>query len=331
MANVYRTEQFRVAIAKEATYGYKTGTTNWANSDFASASLGKAIGLLKGYEPPDPEAEWKVFRKIGVANSRHVEEFIAGKLELQGNVPFLVQNGRMIAYAMGTDTYAGGTHIITPNVTLPSFGMMVARLDSSPTTRIFSGNKINQLSLAADDEGMLLGTMNTIAQNVATNTSAIPTCVGESDDPYWFHKSAVTFWGSTIGRLQDFELTINNNLKPKRYFKTAPENTLSELLEGAQDFTIKASIAVDSMDVYTRLKNRTPFDLSILFTRGSGDTLEINTDISAAGTRGAGANNCVIQKAPYQIPESDEVVVPVQIQAKRLYFSIADDEGSAYI
>ena len=323
---VFRAEQYRLSMLAETAYGETPTLANIVNP----------IGLLKGYEPPDPEVEFLPFRKIGVADSRDVETFVQGKHTLRGNIPFVVQDPRIIAHALGTDTKTGTdpyTHTLTGKPTLPSYVLNVARLTTGANNdfnRMFSGCKVDSLVLAGEESGELKATVGSIAQyQTESNAADAPTVTGLTDEPYWFHQAVLTFWGSPIARIESFEFSIQNNLKPKRYYKTgspAQPNTLSELLEGARKWSMKASIAIDDMSIYTKLKAGTPFDVSIVFTRGAGDTLTIDTDVT-----GGGDNNCVISKAPHNVPESDEVIVPVDIQIKKAKIVVVNSYATAYV
>jgi hypothetical protein len=195
---------------------------------------------------------------------------------------------------------------------------------------MFSGCKIDTLTLAAEDSGELKANVGIVAQNVTeTNDAEAPTVTALTDEPYWFHQSAVTFWGATIGRLQSFEMSLSNDLRPKRYYKDAPANTLSELLEGERKFTVKAGIAIDDMSIYAKLKAGTPFDISVLFTRGASDTFLISSGIDLDMTvNEVDANNCVISSAPHAVPETNEIIVPVEMTVKNMYIKTVDDTAT---
>lgn len=329
--SVFRSENYRLSIVEEPVYGYKTGTTIHVPSEAVYP-----IGLLNGYEPPDPNVEWKPFRKIGQEDSRNIEEFVEGKHEHQGNVPFTVQDARIIAMAFGQESVTGSdpyTHTITGASELPSFSMNVSRLTSGVTNdynRMFTGCKIDSLTLAAEDSGELKANASIVSQNVTeTNNVEAPTVTALNDEPYWFHQSAVTFWGSTIGRLQSFEMSLTNDLRPKRYYKDAPANSLSELLEGERKFSIKAGIAIDDMSIYALLEAGTAFDISLLFTRGASDTFLISSGIDPdMSINEVDALNCRITGAPHSVPETNEVIVPVEMVVKNMYIKTVDDTAT---
>jgi hypothetical protein len=334
--SIFRSEQYRLALTPcENAFGYKTGTTAWGVADGAYP-----VGLLKGYEPPDPEIEWKDFKQIGVASSRNIETLVQGPFSLSGNIPFTIQDARMIALAFGSDSVSGladpYTHTIKPADELPSFGAVVSRLTSgvgNDYNRIYSGLKVDQLSLAAESSGELKASVTVQGQNVTQdNASDAPDVTALDDEPYWFYQSTITFWSTEIGRLQSFEMTLSNNIDGKRYFKTAPVNSVSELLEGGRQFSLKADIAIDDMTIYDKLINGTNFDISLYFERASGDTLKISSDISLdMQTLDGGANNCYISKAPHSVPDSNEVVVPVEIIMKNAYAVIENDYATSYV
>ncbi len=319
--SILRSEQFRLALAKETTYG-TAPTTGFI-----------PIGLLKGYEPPDPSQEWLSFKRLGVAGSRHVEHLVSGKRACSGSIPFTLQDGRMFALALGLDTVSGTApyvHTITEAESLPSFTLMVSRLMSGVTDdeiRKYVGTKINSFSIASEDSGELKGTASIISQDMElVMDEDAPDLIAMDDEPYWFDKATITFWGTEIGRCQSFELSINNSLKPKRYHRAAAQgNTLTEIIEGTAKYTCKATITVDDWTIMQQLLAKTPFDITISYARETDDTLTITSDVS-----GTGDGNCQIEKAPYSIPETDEINVPVEIVIKHLKVIVENDVATSY-
>jgi hypothetical protein len=75
----------------------------------------------------------------------------------------------------------------------------------------------------------------------------------ETGDIYNFSGGTVTFAGSGLAEVLDFEITIANNLKPKFYWNTTNDKHLSELVEAKREITSKMTVLPKDKSIFTRL------------------------------------------------------------------------------
>lgn len=127
-----------------------------------------------------------------LGGGRSYQQIVPGKFEASGSVEFEVNTGTLLKYAIGTlsaattttTNFDGTTITGTPTAALkryavsesdalPSFTMQVTNQSDASATdikTIYTGTKINQLSLKFDTENPLHATMDWIAQKPLTST-----------------------------------------------------------------------------------------------------------------------------------------------------------------
>lgn len=127
-----------------------------------------------------------------LGGGRSYQQIVPGKFEVSGSFESDVQNGFLLRYALGaisaattTTTNFDGTTItgtptsalkryaVTESDAIPSFTMQVTNQSDASTTdikTIYTGTKINQLSLKFDTENPLHATYDWIAQKPVTST-----------------------------------------------------------------------------------------------------------------------------------------------------------------
>ena len=170
------------------------------------------------------------------------------------------------------------THTITETVDLDSVSWHVHVRDSSETDandfdRRYHGGKIGNLSLSAEEGGLLtcgwdgvnfLG-MNhnqsthsgfsgnlpfyTLMQPIRNGDVSAPGTIassGTTAEPYYFSQGQVTLFGSVIARVRSFSLSINNNEEPRYYLRRTMgrHRGPSEILEQRREYTMSISLAL---------------------------------------------------------------------------------------
>jgi hypothetical protein len=147
-----------------------------------------------------------------LGGGRSYQQIVPGKFEASGSVEWEVSNGTFLKYCIGalsaattTTTNFDGTTItgtptsalkryaITESDALPSFTMQLTNQSDASATdikTIYTGVKVNQLSLKFDTENPLHATMDWIAQKPLTSTgdySALAP-VAYKDVPQMFYR-----------------------------------------------------------------------------------------------------------------------------------------------
>lgn len=241
------------------------------------------------------------------------------------------------------------THTITDGLSLSPIQLAVDNTDTDGTValmRRYIGCKVGRASLAASEGGTLrmawdeiLGrtmafkdasasaTVPFYSANVATVTPSFPTT-----DPYYFSQGALTFAGQSWCRVRDFTLDVSNSVEPKYYLcSTSVANRVPyELLEGRKEWAIKTTVDITDADFYLDLLRMgtyssafSGFDISLVFTRGSNDTITITAPGTTAA-EGGDSQGCFIRRAPHNIEEAPIISVPLEIVTRSVKITVVD-------
>jgi len=169
------------------------------------------------------------------------------------------------------------THTITETVDLDSVSWHVHVRDSSETDandfdRRYHGGKIGNLSLSAEEGGLLtcgwdgvnfLG-MNhnqkthsgftgdlpfyTLMQPIRDGDVSAPGTINSAAtaEPYYFSQGQVKLFGSVVARVRSFSLSVNNNEEPRYYLKRTMgrHRGPSEILEQRREYTCSVTLAL---------------------------------------------------------------------------------------
>lgn len=263
-------------------------------------------------------------------------------------------------------TAAGGvyTHTICESRVLPAIQIAADYVDvdgAASLMRRYCGVKANRGSYRASEGAYLRMSIDDLigrtmryrdidASDVDPWYSENITHVSQTlttDEPYHFSYGVLTFAGSTVARVREFNLEVSNGLEPK-YYVTNPKDlavvgrennyTPWEIREGKRDYRCSITVDVDPnernlfadlcrMGVYTSVYKG--FQIVLTFTRGTSDTITITlaptrneTTVPAAG---GDVQGCLISKAPHNIVEQPLVSVPLEIEVRSAQIVVQDD------
>ena len=164
-----------------------------------------------------------------------------------------------------------------------------------------------------------------------------------STDPYYFSQGEVTIFGQTIARIRSFSISINNNEEPRYYVskQLGRRRGPTEIREQRREYTMSVSLALpdalsatntSARTLFTELllegdygSGKAGFDISLVFTRGSNDTITINVPDSTAGT---GGNNqgAFIRTAPHDFGAENPFQVDADILFRNMKITVVDSE-----
>ena len=174
--------------------------------------------------------------------------------------------------------------------------------------------------------------------NVAEVTPDYP-----STEPYFFSYGVCSFYGFVFARIKQFRLEISNNLEPKYYVSsTAGAGQIPyEVREGRREYRIGATVdlgdeavatkmailsELDAQGVYpTTASGIKGFDISLVFTRGSNDTITFTLPPSAAAI-GGDTQGCLLASAPHNISPEAHTAVDLDIIARSSKIVVVDSE-----
>jgi hypothetical protein len=269
-------EFWKVAFAEETAFG--TG--------IAIADINDWVGLLVDPpEPPLPEVDLQNHWTVdGDALPTVTTE---GNFTYQGKISWFVQNGQLLKNAFGDHTVSGSstyTHVFSGGTAakrpLPSVSMafwndrdgggFTAANDLSMRA---VGVKLDGITLSGATGEPLKAESDIYAIDMDDQT-AFPTGYAKvTTRPYMMHQGALTVFGSAYGKVKDFNLTIKHGIEPNNYFQQKPV----DLTEGRM--TIDASLTLTMFDdgIWDiAVATRASTTITLLFTRGTDDTLQID-------------------------------------------------------
>ena len=245
--------------------------------------------------------------------------------------PFLFEHAHGVAC---NEVEAPFTHTIVEAVELDSVSWQVKNRDSSETAtndwiRRYFGGKIGQATLTAEEGGTLRmswesapfidmnhnqydDTARTIV-NKWDGSNLAATVEYPTTNPYYFSQGSITMFGVEFARITNFTININNNLEPRYFIRDdGSERTPSDIYEGRREYSMTATIVlpdtVSATDttrtIFKELLSEgdygsgmAGFDIDLVFTRGTNDTITINIpgdtqetdDVSGTGGNNQGA------------------------------------------
>ena len=347
-----------IFVSDLATTGF--GLENSAYGSLPSGGLAAAnkhFGIVKGsLEFPDDEIDFEPQYMFG--HGRNPALFMEGKHDCTGSIEFMVQNGRFLFFALGgfidespnytstldkheivttsakdIDTTARASESTVtshvdgqPHRTLPSFTWHVSMENPAGSSdnwaRYALGCKVDTCTIKGEEEGAMTATLDVIAKKAVDSSTTLVATTPETGDVYTFAGGTVTFAGSGLAEVTDFEITINNNLKPKFYWNTTNTKYLTDLVEAKREITAKMTVLPKDKSFFTRLlsaKGTAAFDVVIKATKDQTATHYIQYTL----------NNCYLKTAPHNLSEDDvEVTAELDMVVEYIGVEIVDEQGS---
>ena len=187
-------------------YGYETtyGTAVTAGRTFGHG--------LKGSVNAKNNME-----KVYGLGSRNATVSVAKKFEGTNSVDFNLSHGSFFRAVLGAVADAGSapyTHTYTEANTIPSMTMIAgAELGTNDMVYSMTGCKVNSCTLTAAVNEVVKVKMDTMFKSVSVITTGIGSQVAPTEDIFTFAQGTLSFGGSTVAYVQNFELTINNSLE----------------------------------------------------------------------------------------------------------------------
>ena len=280
------------------------------------------LGLMldEAVELPDPENVYLEKRYVGVG--RNIGEFVFNNVKAAGKISGGVRVPRFLKYAFGkcVDVNEGAyySHTITETDEIPSICVEAsAEHTGQDFIRYFRGTKINSLTLTAGVDDVLKANLELMTSTPQHHKTATKSTVSYyTDTCYRYFEGALTYLGRAFGRLNSFEWVMKQNLKEKRWI-AAGTGYVGELLEEFRDYEVKINLTITDLELYDELNNRAGSTLTMLFNRGTNDTLTLT------------CTDCTLFSAPHPFPDGSEIEVEALIRPKSCS-AIVNDDVAAY-
>jgi hypothetical protein len=314
--NVYIPSESRISFAEEASYnaspvqGAQTYAFNITNED---------ISL------PDPEVEQTVLRSVGAG--ANPSQIVAAGRTLSGNIPMVIQNGRILKYCLGACANSGSnpyTHDISCTSGKPdSLCIENVNVDdgSNEWVRYYTGVVVTGMELKAEEEGFLSCSIDIEAALAQSSTNTASTVETLTDEPFQFCSGQMTYFGSVYARVLSFNLSVKRAFKARRYINTTNCGFPQEINMGARDIEMSTTV-VAANDVatygtayYAELLDPTVGGtaMELLFTRGVNDTIKVTLTGAA------------LQSSPHTTnPEGEDMPVDLSLLARDVDIQVID-------
>ena len=187
--------------------------------------------------------------------------------------------------------------------------------ESTTFIRRYYGGKVGQLTLEAEEGGLLNASWDSVnfmgmVHNQATRLGAGDLGYGATKmpmhaltntqveypttEPYYFSQGEVKFFGTAFARVRNFNLSISNNDEPRHYItaRHGRNRGPSEIVEGRREYTMACTIVLpdaDATESATVANSQTLFKELLLEGQYGTTTAPSNTGfaITLTFTRGA--------------------------------------------
>ena len=256
------------------------------------------------------------------------------------------------------------THTIAETVDLDGVSWTVKNTDSSETTtndwvRRYFGGKIGQATLTAEEGGTLRMSWESAPfmglqhnQKDSTAHSALVNNYSDSiqpvtvefptTQPYYFSQGSISLFDVEFARITNFTLNINNNLEPRYFIRDdGSERTPSAIYEGRREYSMTATIILpdslaETATTRTLFKELLAegdygsgmigFDIDIVFTRGTNDTITIKMPSDGTSATGGNEQGAFIRSANTSVTTDNPASVEVDILFRNMGIVIVDSE-----
>ena len=170
------------------------------------------------------------------SGSRKNNQLTYGKYGVSGSLTGKVCNGRLLAYALGTDTPTGTgptTHTLAVSDTsdLSSFTLGQYHISTDKGLEV-SGCKIGDVNLTLETGGILSATYNWIGKDVVVKSSTVGTRTAPTETLLPSYVGAIS-WNAGEIECKSFAFNYNNNLGDDEY--SVGDRRRKAITQGAVD------------------------------------------------------------------------------------------------
>lgn len=232
---------------------------------------------LGGYVQSVNMTERNNTERVPAVGQRASAAQIAKGYDISGSIEYVYQNGKFLAYALGNSAAPTGTYIHTITCTdrLPSFTMGISHNSTINVVRTYAGCKVNQLRISGGLDQPLKVTADILAQTISVAATALAQATdAETDDVLAPQMATLAIGGTPVAQVQNFELSINNNLE---YPHQIGHRLAAAGIEKLREIDLRATFNFEDTEGITQYK-------SFLADAASPYTPVDTTDIVGAST-----------------------------------------------
>ena len=227
-------------------------------------------------------------------------------------------------------------------------GLLVMGWDSIPFMGGVHNQKLDPNSSITGGDVPFYGLTRSIASdNVGAHTGASSVLEYPTTDPYYFSQGTVSLFGTEFARVRNFTLNVNNNVEPRYYVERRGDSRLrgpSDIVEMRREYTMDATIALpdtvnsatsDTTSLFKQLMmegdygaGMKGFNIQLVFTRGTNDTITIDIPDDGASTGaavGLDEQGAYLTEAPHPIDGSNPYEVSASMMFRNLKITVVDN------
>lgn len=238
-----------VVFGKETTYGQLATNFDW-------------IGIIESFEPEETSTV-DVRRSVGVRAPFMLRQ---GGKEVDASVSVALQNGRLLAYALGhvstSGTAAPYTHTIRPveaGEELPSLSVKNHNA-LHDFTRDYLGGFVDTITITASAEEAVMCEAEMMFKEVVDGGSPV-TVTAELENYFMFYESSVSINGIESAAVTEFELELANGLE--RRFALNGEQTPARITKGALEITASLTLDFIGTEQWENFKNGSTMNITL--------------------------------------------------------------------
>lgn len=242
-----------VLIGTETEFGVPATNFKWA-------------GVVESFEPEEND-NTDARRSVGVRPTFMLRK---GAKEVDGTMTVQLQNGRLIAYALGDVSTSGDgtttpyTHTIVPiqagqelpSLTVQNNNALLGLL------RNYVGGKVDTITITGSAEEAVTLEAEMLFKDVL-NTGTPAVAVAELDNYFMFYEGQVKVNGQELADVTELEVEITNNLE-RRFTLSKSDRTPQRIEEGGLEITASLTVDFTELSQYNAFKNGDPIELEFL-------------------------------------------------------------------
>lgn len=194
----------------------------------------------------------------------------------------------------------------------PSIAIESAFKAPSNFVRHVLGTKVAKGTITCEAEGPVQATFNTISQDIKKGLAAASAYTVLTTKPFFFNQGVFTFNGATIARLKKIQMDFDGQAKGEPYISDTFGTKIGDIVEGAAKFGLAFTCATVSSVFWDVLEGSATITASIIWTRGSNDTVTI----TVTGLR--------LKKSDHPTPESGLVLVESEGPGTNITLTVVD-------
>lgn len=323
------------AESTQVTYGEQTAFL----SATTAAGASRWPGIVQTVDGIFPEIDWKEIRARGFG--RDVFIYTQGKRVLEGTIKVQPQwlSNRILKYAFDSLVTTGGgdpfTHTLSGSAGTPA-------IDLAPITlrRGYAINATQEVAFYVRDciadamefsgaEEDILEVALSIKAGKPAPPRATETIMSVSKDTsqtFPYHKGTFTINGSSTARIKSFRFRVENQGHMNYYYQNVDGDYPFEYVPGARKYTFECDVVPidDTFLAYVDAASpSTTASFDVLFTGQASPARSIELKGNVGGATG------VIKSAPYNVPETDEITVPIVANVNQAQVIVLDSLNSA--